>query len=237
DPTLWLEDGSIVIVAQTTAFRVHSSILARHSETFSSLFTLPQPADGAETFDGFLVIRVPDSAYDFRQLLLALYDGLSFLDPESGPASFNVLAALVRLGHKYELHRVLSAAVSRLAKLFADFGTWKKHSWLSHHEVLLKSTSEAIEAYNLFRTSQQTVMLPIALYMCCHIPVPHLLRGFERADGTLEQLSPDDLERCLLARDALLVRKSRLLYGFYNVEPPQDCTSVAHCRRLVQHLR
>ncbi len=76
DPTLWLEDGSIVIVAQTTAFRVHRSILARHSEAFSSLFTLPQPADGAETFDDCLVVRVPDSAYDFRQLLLALYDGL-----------------------------------------------------------------------------------------------------------------------------------------------------------------
>ena len=34
--TLWLEDGSIVIIAQTTAFRVHGSVLARHSEAFDS---------------------------------------------------------------------------------------------------------------------------------------------------------------------------------------------------------
>ena len=34
--TLWLEDGSIVIIAHTTAFRVHGSVLARHSEAFDS---------------------------------------------------------------------------------------------------------------------------------------------------------------------------------------------------------
>ncbi|KAI0720107.1 hypothetical protein C8T65DRAFT_802210 [Cerioporus squamosus] len=237
DPTLWLEDGSIVIIAQTTAFCVHRSILARHSEAFSSLFTLPQPVDGAETFEGYPVVRVPDSSNDFRHLLLALYDGLSFLDPTSGPTSFNVLAALVRLGHKYDLQRVLSAAVSRLELLFADFEAWKKHSWLSHRNVLLKSTSEAIEAYNLFRISGQTVMLPMALYMCCHISVPHLLQGCERADGTLEQLSPDDIGLCLLARNTLLVRKSRLVYAFCNVEPPQDCASLERCRTAVQRLR
>lgn len=132
---------------------------------------------------------------------------------------------------------MLSAAVSRLGTLFADFGTWKNHSWLSHPDVLLKSTSEAIEAYNLFQTSQQTRMLPMALYMCCHIPIPHLLEGFERADGTLEQLSPADLQRCLAARETLLVRKSRLLYGFYNVEPPHACLHVDHCRRTVHRMR
>ena len=77
DAELWFDDGSVVVIAQQTAFRVHRGVLSRHSETFSGLFTLPQSPDPAaiETLDGCPVVRVPESSHDMKHLLHALYDG------------------------------------------------------------------------------------------------------------------------------------------------------------------
>ncbi len=85
DPELWLEDGNVVVIAQQTAFRVHRGILSRHSDTFSGLFTLPQPANPTEieSLDGCPVVRVPDSSHDFKHLLNVLYDGARYVVPMS----------------------------------------------------------------------------------------------------------------------------------------------------------
>ncbi|PCH43091.1 hypothetical protein WOLCODRAFT_164232 [Wolfiporia cocos MD-104 SS10] len=42
DHELWLPDGNVVLVARGYAFKVHQSILSRHSEFFEMLFTVPQ---------------------------------------------------------------------------------------------------------------------------------------------------------------------------------------------------
>ena len=71
DADLWFEDGSVIVIAQQTVFRVHRSVLSRHSKTFSEVFMLPQsPHPGAtETIDGCPVVRLPDSSHDFKHLL------------------------------------------------------------------------------------------------------------------------------------------------------------------------
>lgn len=78
-PDLWFSDGSVVLRAETTLFRVHISQLVRRSLFFRDLFALPQPAkdevglDG--TFDGCPLLILHDSAEDLSNLLNALYDG------------------------------------------------------------------------------------------------------------------------------------------------------------------
>ena len=78
DTNLWFDDGNIVLIAETTAFRVHKSILARHSEVFRGLFSIPQPInpDDVEMMDGCFVVRLPDRRYDLRHLLRAIYYGI-----------------------------------------------------------------------------------------------------------------------------------------------------------------
>jgi hypothetical protein len=79
---LWFCDGSVILQADSTLFRVHMSQLSRRSTVFSDMFTLPQPpvmtthamlAD--ETHEGCPVVKLYDSAEDVANLLLALYDG------------------------------------------------------------------------------------------------------------------------------------------------------------------
>ena len=76
-PELWFDDGSVVLVAETTAFRVHRSTLCRHSSVFADLFSTPQPSgSGSDNIEGCPVIRMHDSAEEFTQLLRACYDPL-----------------------------------------------------------------------------------------------------------------------------------------------------------------
>lgn len=99
-PEFWFFDGSIVLVAERTMFRVHKAFLARHSVFFRDMFSLPQPqedpssstkpsnvrpvsGDGAsigdggemEEVEGCSTLRLHDSPDDVASLLYALYDG------------------------------------------------------------------------------------------------------------------------------------------------------------------
>ena len=72
--SFWFSDGSIVLVANSTAFRVHTSILTRHSPVFMNIINLPQ-AEDAKGIDGCPVVHVSDSADEITCLLHAIYDG------------------------------------------------------------------------------------------------------------------------------------------------------------------
>jgi hypothetical protein len=78
-PDLWFSDGSVVLRAEGTLFRVHISQLVRRSLFFRDLLSLPQPAKDAvgldNTFDGCPLLLLHDSAEDLSNLLKALYDG------------------------------------------------------------------------------------------------------------------------------------------------------------------
>jgi hypothetical protein len=91
-PDLWFSDGSVVLKAQNTLFRVHISQLSRHSAFFRDLFSLPQPPRGGRArslsassvtsvtdggqLEGCPVVYLhDDTAEDVGNLLSALYDG------------------------------------------------------------------------------------------------------------------------------------------------------------------
>jgi hypothetical protein len=74
----WFEDGNVVILANgaDTAFKVHRGVLARHSEIFESMFTLPQEDSNVETVAGCPVVRMFDLPWDLSNMIKALYDGV-----------------------------------------------------------------------------------------------------------------------------------------------------------------
>jgi hypothetical protein len=93
-PDLWFDDGSVVLCAENTLFRVHISQLSRHSVCFRDMFAMPQPksdlgkslpcaqiGDGKEDvfylkeYDNCPVVHLHDAAEDVGNLLTALYDG------------------------------------------------------------------------------------------------------------------------------------------------------------------
>ncbi|KAI0334317.1 hypothetical protein GY45DRAFT_1318315 [Cubamyces sp. BRFM 1775] len=249
DPDFWFNDGNIVIVAKNhhadarpTGFRVHMGVMSRHSEVFKDLLcqSLPRPkeGEGSVTIEGCPQMLVTDSYFDFTHLLHALYDGIGYLaEPES--VGFGGLAALVRLGHKYDIAPVYNAALTRLRAAFDDRAFWvdPPNQDKAADQRWMPDLWEALIAVNLFRTIAADDLRAIALYISTTLlDAGQLIGGAEREDGFIERLADDDLARCFEARLSLFTRRLTYINDTLTEPPRPGCESNYQCGNHVQAL-
>jgi hypothetical protein len=74
-PDFYFSDGSVVMILEGTALRIHQSVLARHSEVFNGMWDVPQPSS-SEKYDGCPCVHMSDSLGDFVEVAKVLYDPL-----------------------------------------------------------------------------------------------------------------------------------------------------------------
>lgn len=72
----WFTDGSVVLVVQNTAFRIHHSILSKHSDVFANLFTIPNPSNKDEMFEDCPLVHLSDDLSEFTDTMKAIYEPL-----------------------------------------------------------------------------------------------------------------------------------------------------------------
>ncbi|PIL26489.1 hypothetical protein GSI_12247 [Ganoderma sinense ZZ0214-1] len=198
-PEFWFDDGSIVLVAQDTGFRVYRGLLALQSTVFADMLAASNPSPG-ETVDGCPVIPLGDSPHDLvhlRVLLPASLVHYDISDPNQ-PHSFETISAVIRLADKYHIQSVQDHALRALQRYHftSNFDAFSGPPDL----VIAVKPIHAIGAVNLARLTNTPRMLPLALYQCCRLDNEALLAGWTRADGTVEHLTPEDFERCSAAR-------------------------------------
>ncbi|KAI0091055.1 hypothetical protein BDY19DRAFT_679462 [Irpex rosettiformis] len=116
-PDLWYEDGTVVIVAENTGFRVYRGLLVNHSSIFHDMFLLPQPASSLnDTFEGCPVVRLADdSAEEVTILLSIICNGVDSFTKSGQRVEFSVIAAALRLGTKYAFHAIRQEALRRIS--------------------------------------------------------------------------------------------------------------------------
>ena len=90
----------------------------------------------------------------------------------------------------------------------------------------------AIGAVNLARLTDTPLMLPTALFWCCHLGGA-LLDGWTREDGTVEHLSAADLKLCFDARFALGREQHIVCSRVFTAGPAERCTKRALCTPLL----
>jgi hypothetical protein len=71
----YFPDGSVIIIIDATAFKVHQSVLSRHSDVFAGMWDVPQPK-GISDIDGCPTVELQDHVSDFADTLKAIYDSL-----------------------------------------------------------------------------------------------------------------------------------------------------------------
>ena len=69
---LWFEDGSVILQAEETLFRVHRTILARVSPVLNEVVNAPRHPN-EETLDGCPIIHLSDKGEDVHHFLAVLY--------------------------------------------------------------------------------------------------------------------------------------------------------------------
>jgi hypothetical protein len=78
-PDVWYPDGSIVLIAEGTAFKVHTSVLAQNSEVFRDMRSIANAkSDDAQgptdaRYEGCPALPLQDAASDLVHFLKAMY--------------------------------------------------------------------------------------------------------------------------------------------------------------------
>ncbi|KAJ6519023.1 hypothetical protein C8R45DRAFT_885270 [Mycena sanguinolenta] len=201
---LWISDGSVVLQVESTQFRVHFGVLARHSSVFRTMQGLPQPPD-EPSVDGCPVLQLPDDLTDVEYLLNALYDP-TFLSRKALPLS--AVGALIRLGRKYEFKDLLNLAVARLT---AEYPTTLEALDSLSPELQTITGYPGVNFDVVVLASENSVLsvLPSAYYYCSiGLSSPgDLFEGIENADGTTSALPPMHLRRCVVGQQRLLMKQ------------------------------
>ncbi|TEB27368.1 hypothetical protein FA13DRAFT_1736503 [Coprinellus micaceus] len=113
---VWFEDGNIILQAGNLQFKVHRGVLAKQSPVFADLFQIPHPP-GEPTVEGCPVVELHDEAEDLEHALLALYGDASHVGTKDKP-NLSALAAMIRLGRKYEISYLRDEGLARLKREF-----------------------------------------------------------------------------------------------------------------------
>ncbi|KAF6741453.1 hypothetical protein DFP72DRAFT_944073 [Ephemerocybe angulata] len=203
---IWFDDGSLVIQAENTQFKVHKGVLTRHSSVFADVFAMPHP-EGEPTIEGCPVLQLQDSAEDINNFLLALYDRCSHTK-DAIPLA--VIAAMIRMGKKYDVPTLRDEGFARLNWEFPNtLESWDIQEADESYTRITDNSSPRNHSV-LFGTVELAhqcdikTVLPTAYYNCCH-DLDGLLYGYELDDGTRSKPLSHDIQRiCVMGREKLL---------------------------------
>ena len=140
------------------------------------------------------------------------------------PASCADFASNARVAQKYKLHVRMETYCILRHHFPSTFSEWEaRENWSLSEE-------DAVEAINVFRAigddDTTTTHMLVVLYVACRLPYRALLRGIRRRDGMLEILRKEDIERCVLLREALAEKSVWMAARLFEGEASVDCRGV-----------
>lgn len=112
--TLYFDDGNIILSCGRTMFRVHRSLLCKHSPTFRDLLQPPDEDRKPKLLRGCIHIILDDAADDIEALLNVIYEGMRFDVPQLNVENFPTLSSLLRMCVKYEVDRPRTEIIRRI---------------------------------------------------------------------------------------------------------------------------
>jgi hypothetical protein len=85
---------------------------------------------------------------------------------------------------------------------------------------------------NLVRSCQVKGLVHVILYDCCRLMVSDLFHGVVLENGTVEKLSPEDLERCIIGRDKLCAAYETLVEALWSFSSKCDRGTTCRAERI-----
>ncbi|KAJ6622813.1 hypothetical protein B0H10DRAFT_2012934 [Mycena sp. CBHHK59/15] len=168
-PTLYFDDGSVILQCSSTLFCVHRGLLQKHSSVFSEIFK-DEDRDG-DMFRGKMLIALEDDEEkDIALLLENIYDGFRVYYRLLTDDNFDSLARLLRICTKYCVDRPREAILQRLrlswpASLESyDTRPWDAYSCLSPTVDIRRITVHPAKVISLLRScsyESQDLLAPL----------------------------------------------------------------------------
>ncbi|EMD38728.1 hypothetical protein CERSUDRAFT_122314 [Gelatoporia subvermispora B] len=246
---LWFSDGSIILRAEHTLFRVHMSQLSRKSIFFRNMFDMPLPSpelresvdDIDPIIDGCPVLTLQDSAEDWENLLHALYDGPWFGNNDRD--DFRAISGILRLATKYIVDSLRKRALAHLCIAWPSaLKEWDAREDIARIYELENATHRGLRypspvaIIHLARENDTSELLPAAFYDLARYQVSQM---YEPGEGEplaqpplADSLGADDARRLALGKEALQHAVPALIQSM-GAAPHRDAAHPAH----VHHRR
>ncbi len=148
--------------------------------------------------------------------------------------SFDVISASIRLGHKYQISKLVEHSVNYLKMYYTEhYGVFRKRG----HPYWPPAFREehAIGVINLARLTGEHSMLPVAFLICCTLDKDKV-RGFQREDGSWERLHLDDIALCFEARGNLVARRAAATVHMLYTTADDQCEDPDLCQEKFHEL-
>ncbi|KIM91580.1 hypothetical protein PILCRDRAFT_733 [Piloderma croceum F 1598] len=226
----WLDDGNIILQAESTQFRVVRSILSASSSVFGDMFSFPQPENENLVY-GCPVVHVSDTAEDLHHVLKALY---CFVDNE--PLPLVVIAAFLRLGRKYNIQQLYSEALKRLEFEFPS--TFEEYDRSSGSFTLIDVQDVGHDAslfavINLARENDILHILPAAFYIACTcLNGKEFIEAMESLEAPTHELSVFDQRVVIKGWHSIVEKQAKTTFRwlvrediFAPICTTDDCTN------------
>ncbi|KAF7365468.1 hypothetical protein MVEN_00419800 [Mycena venus] len=227
---IWYDDGSVILQAESNLCRVHWTVLAQHSSFFSDMRAVPQPLDDP-LIEGCPIIQLSDSIQDLEHLLRALYNPL-FDAAET--LDFPVVAAIVRLGKKYEFTQLLSAAVARLTAMFPPTLA-QIQGRLDGSDRIREDGGLLFDAINLASETGLDTLLPSLYFDTLNVlgkdGLDQVMTGMVRNDQTTAKLSFESQITLVRCQKVVTEAQAKMMFGWLdpNEFPTQACCDLKKC--------
>ncbi|KAJ7473691.1 hypothetical protein B0H11DRAFT_1340731 [Mycena galericulata] len=216
-PNVWFDDGTVVLQAETTLFRVYRGVLIAQSPIFSDTFAIPQPS-ALDVYQGCPLIELHDSARDLELFLMATHHAGYFVNsPIDG---FDTLSSLLRLATKYEVEHIRTRMISILTAIYPSLFT----AWLSRAPPAgyTEYNNDDFKALSLASDLRILSVLPGVYYECCRYPVGTIVDCL--SDGKARQ-------KCIAAIATFTNDLCRDIHSFLFCGP-DTCEREAACSEL-----
>ncbi|KAJ6616627.1 hypothetical protein B0H10DRAFT_1799065 [Mycena sp. CBHHK59/15] len=227
-PDIWFEDGTIILEAECTQFKVFKGILAANSTVFNDMLVIGSFPDISEMVEGCPVVRVYDTALDLMHFLKAIHHGGYYEPAET--KDFLLIAAILRLSTKYNVDFLRRRALAHISSLYpTTLQEWDQR----------KDTS--MEVFNarpfavllLAKETGHQALLPACMYLCADsVDINDILDGLKSIDGKHLELDWPDKRACIRGRQNLLLALRSEVFAFLtgslaipNCVSPQRCDS------------
>ncbi|RDB15227.1 hypothetical protein Hypma_004726 [Hypsizygus marmoreus] len=222
---IWFNDGTIILEAENTQFRVYRGLLEKHSSVLKDIFAGLQYKSRVVSVDGCPVVHLSDRSQDVHHLLHALYDCF-YNSFERQPVP--ILAAMIRLGHKYNITKLRDDALSRLKHEYpSTLETWTAGLCAGFTRIEL-DTGDASELDLLLLAREyrlQTILPALYFNLASTFSLEAISDGFERLDGSIVKLSARDIVLCAVGFESLRSGSIQTTFSWLTDLPYAGCTS------------
>ncbi|KAI0657695.1 hypothetical protein C8Q70DRAFT_1000191 [Cubamyces menziesii] len=248
-PEFWFSDGSLVLRAGSTLFRIHVSQLCRKSVFFRDMFSLPQPLPAdqeKEMIDDCPVLDLHDSPQDVAYLVKVIYDGPSFANNDRN--DFVAVSGMLRLANKYLVEESIRSKVLEHIRV-----VWPStlHEWDAREDIARMYETETgsmrghrfpnpIAVINLAREIGAEELLAAAFYDLSRYSYAQILEpspgdplhpdSSPTTTSLAHTLSPGDMQRLALGKETAQHAINTLIQNMEYASPDTSHHRLMHQR-------